>query len=89
MGESFEYISDEVQDCICELTDSYFESRGLCADEEENLSIEAFMQAERGYIYLIHHRGKAIGCVLHYNMDVVVSRYFDDGGVTGESTIQG
>lgn len=81
MDEEGGLINVEVEECICTITDSYFETFGIENYDEVDMVIESFNQAGCGYIYLIKFRGKTIGCVLYFNKEVTVSRYFNDGRV--------
>ena len=77
MDEADGFMNGEVEEGICTIADSYFETFGIENYAEDDMVIEAFSQADSGYIYLVKFRDKTIGCVLYFNREVTVSRYFN------------
>lgn len=73
------FMSDEIEDNIHEITASYIMIRGVEYSVTEQ-TLEVYEQADKGYIYLVRYSGMPIGCVLYYNSEVVVTKYFDYRG---------
>ena len=80
MDDDSFYMNDQVEDGIDEITASYLKIKNLEFNKND-LKFEIFQQAENGYLYLVKFKRNAIGSVLYYCGEAVVTRYFDFRGM--------